>query len=118
MTGAEHLQVSVTIDSRQAAVALARAAVTARLAACAQVSGPLTSVYWWDESVNEDTEWIVHLKTSATRYAELEALLRREHGYDVPEIVAVPIVAGNPDYLSWVTTETTTAGPGGRARGE
>lgn len=103
------LQVQTTTDSRAEAVALGRAAVEARLAACAQVAGPVASVYWWEDVVERAEEWLVLLKLPASRYAELAEFLAQRHSYDEPEIVATPIVAGTGSYLSWIETETQAA---------
>jgi periplasmic divalent cation tolerance protein len=108
MTGsrAGFLQVQTTTDSRTEAMELARAAVESRLAACAQVAGPVTSTYWWDEGVERAEEWLIMLKLPADRYEELAALLTERHSYDEPEIVATPIVAGSETYLTWIKDET------------
>ncbi|MBU7599086.1 divalent-cation tolerance protein CutA [Streptomyces sp. P38-E01] len=100
------LTVLTTADSADGAAALARSAVDARLAACAQVNGPVTSVYRWEGAIEAEPEWQVLLKTTAARYPELEAHLRREHPYDVPEIIASPVTHGSEDYLRWVREET------------
>jgi periplasmic divalent cation tolerance protein len=101
--------VQTTTDSRAEAVALGRAAVEARLAACAQVAGPVASVYWWEDVVERAEEWLVLLKLPAARYAELAEFLIERHSYDEPEIVATPLVAGTASYLSWIETETQPA---------
>lgn len=103
---AEILTVLTTIDSAQKAEALARGAVEARVAACAQVSGPVTSVYRWEGEVRTEPEWQVLLKTTAAGYGALEAHLRAAHDYDTPEIIATPVVRGGADYLAWVAAET------------
>lgn len=103
------LQVQTTTDSRAEAVDLGRAAVEARLAACAQVAGPVASVYWWEDVVERAEEWLVLLKLPATRYAELASFLAERHSYDEPEIVATPIVTGTGSYLDWIETETRPA---------
>jgi periplasmic divalent cation tolerance protein len=100
------LQVQTTTDSRAEAVELAQAAVQARLAACAQVAGPIASTYWWEEGIERAEEWLVMLKLSADRYDDLAAFLTDRHSYDEPEIIAVPIIAGSPGYLDWVEDET------------
>lgn len=99
-------QVTTTTDSRTAAEELARGAVEARVAACAQIVGPISSVYWWEGKVDSAEEWLVLLKTTAASYPALEAYIKAHHSYDVPEIVAAPITAGNPAYLDWVRAET------------
>lgn len=106
MTDYQHAQAVTTTDSQDAADALARSAVEARVAACAQVVGPIKSTYWWEGKVETAEEWYVVFKTTAERYPALEAHIHEHHSYDVPEIVLMPIVAGNPAYLEWVTTET------------
>lgn len=91
-----------TTDSLEAARALARSAVEARLAACAQVSGPIESVYRWEGRIEQAQEWTVVFKSPASAYPRLEAHLSEHHTYDVPEIVATQISEGHPAYLSWV----------------
>src|SRR5204863_3267030 len=93
------LQVQTTTDSRAEAVELARGAVEARLAACAQVTGPIASTYWWEEQVERAEEWQLILKLPTDRYAELAVYLTERHSYDEPEIVATPIITGSPGYL-------------------
>ncbi|MFP5069468.1 divalent-cation tolerance protein CutA [Pseudonocardia nantongensis] len=102
----EHVVVLTTTDSERAAADLAAAAVDARLAACAQVVGPLTSVFRWEGAVRTEPEWRVELKTAADRVEALTAHLRERHSYDVPEIIATPIAGGSADYLAWLTDET------------
>ncbi len=99
-------QVVTTVDSAEAADVLARGAVEARLAACAQVSGPVTSTYWWQGHVESGQEWQLVLKTGRTRYPELVTFLRERHAYEVPEILCLPVVDGEPAYLRWVVEET------------
>ncbi|TDC67775.1 divalent-cation tolerance protein CutA [Streptomyces hainanensis] len=103
---ADHITVLTTTDSREAAEELARSAVEARLAACAQVDGPITSVYRWEGAVRTDQEWRVLYKLPAAGYAELEAHIRAVHSYDTPEIIAADIVHGSAAYLAWIDQET------------
>jgi len=88
------------------AMELAREAVEGRLAACAQVAGPITSMYWWEDGIERAEEWLLMLKLPAAGYQALADFLTRRHSYDEPEIVATPIVAGSAAYLSWITEET------------
>ncbi|MEV5157211.1 divalent-cation tolerance protein CutA [Streptomyces sp. NPDC053728] len=106
MTDPAWLAVLTTTDSEQKAQALARSAVDARLAACAQISAPVTSVYRWEGAVESAEEWQVVFKTTAQRYDELEAHLLTAHEYTTPEIIAVPVVRGSDRYLAWVSAET------------
>jgi periplasmic divalent cation tolerance protein len=106
---ADHYAVTVTAPSAEEAGTLGRLAVERRLAACAQVSGPITSTYWWEGEVTTATEWVCTLKTSAGRLDELVGVLRGAHPYQVPEVLAQPI-AGEAAYLAWV--DEVTAGGG------
>jgi periplasmic divalent cation tolerance protein len=102
----QYCQVVTTTASRDEAHSLARGAVEARLAACAQVVGPVTSVFWWEGAVDTAQEWQVIFKTNTARYQELEQHLREAHSYDVPEILCLPVTAGHRPYLEWLDTET------------
>jgi periplasmic divalent cation tolerance protein len=102
----EHVIVISTIDSEDAARSLAAGVVEANLGACAQVVGPITSVYRWEGAVHSDTEWRIEIKTAADRVAALVEHLKAEHSYDTPEIVATPITGGSAEYLSWVVDQT------------
>ncbi|MGD0381138.1 MAG: divalent-cation tolerance protein CutA [Acidimicrobiales bacterium] len=116
---ATHYQVTTTTSTEDDATALAQLCVERRLAACGQVSGPITSVYWWDGQLQRAQEWRCTLKTSAQALGPLKAALREAHGYTTPEIVATGIEDGDADYLAWIDAETSPrspAGPGPSAR--
>jgi periplasmic divalent cation tolerance protein len=113
----QFLQVQTTTDSRAEAMELSRAAVESRLAACAQVAGPVASMYWWDGALERTEEWLVLLKLPADRYDELAAFITERHSYDEPEIIALPIVTGSAAYLNWMREETRPAGPAPGAPG-
>lgn len=98
----DYLQATTTAGSEDEAERIGAALVERRLAACVQVIGPIASRYRWQGAIERSTEWICVAKTSAERYAELEAAIRELHSYDEPEIVATPIVAGSASYLEWI----------------
>lgn len=100
----EYFQVFTTLEKREDAGRIAKEIIERRLAACAQVIGPITSSYWWEGKVETAEEWLCLMKTRKSLYPRLEEALKTMHPYDVPEIVAVPVVAGNADYLRWLTT--------------
>lgn len=102
----EPVRVEITADGKEEAERLARSVIESRLAACAQVGGPIVSFYRWQGEVCRDEEWTIVCKTSSDRLGELTAHVVQEHTYDVPEVAAVPLVGGNPEYLEWVVTET------------
>ncbi len=103
MAKAEHLQVTTTTGSEEEAEQISAALIERHLAACVQVIGPIASRYRWQGAIERSTEWMCVAKTSAERYAELEAAIRELHSYDEPEILATPIVAGSAGYLEWVS---------------
>ena len=103
-----HVVVITTTDSEDAAGTLARAVVEARLAACVQVSGPIRSVYRWEGEVRDDREWQLWAKTAYDRVDELTEFVKAHHTYDVPEVLALPVLGGNTDYLAWITEQTRT----------
>ncbi len=104
--GPGYLQVQTTTDSRAEAMELGRSAVQARLAACAQVAGPVMSTFWWEGDLERAEEWLLLLKLPASGYQDLADFLTQRHSYDEPEIIAMPIVAGAAGYLSWMEEET------------
>lgn len=98
--------VSVAGDDREALALIAASSVTERLAACAQLGGPVRSVYRWDGEIETAEEWTLTLKTAADRVDELIALIVTRHEYDTPEVVVSPVTGGYPPYLEWVRAET------------
>lgn len=105
-TGRQTLLVLTSLPDAATAQALATMLVTERLAACVNVLAPCRSVYRWQGAIESAQEVPLLIKTTATRYAALEAAIRAGHPYELPEIIAVPIAHGLPEYLSWVVTET------------
>ena len=104
------LVVTTTVPEVALAARIAAAAVHGRLAACAQVQGPVRSTFHWRGAVDQATEWHCHCKTTRARDPELERLIRSLHPYAVPEIIALPIVAGDAAYLRWIG-ESVAGGP-------
>jgi periplasmic divalent cation tolerance protein len=98
----EGRQVTTTLPDRDSANRIGRRLVEERLAACAQVVGPVASVYWWQGEVETAGEWYCHLKTTASRVDALMDRLRQLHPYETPEIVALPVTEGDPAYLRWI----------------
>lgn len=106
-----YVTVNTTIDSEQGAARIARQAVEARLAACAQVL-PIRSTYRWKGEVEQADEFLVLMKTKRELAGELSSLVRGLHTYEVPELVVTPILGGDSDYLEWIDTETVDEGAG------
>jgi periplasmic divalent cation tolerance protein len=106
--GGGYVQVQVSVPSREEGLRIVRSVIEARLAACAQVVGPITSTYRWKGSINVDEEYLLLMKTSADRYDDLEAHVHQRHSYSVAEIISTPINGGLGAYLAWVDEETAT----------
>src|SRR5713226_966461 len=95
--------VLVTCGTLKEARRIARTAVGKRLSACGNIIlSPVESFYTWKGKVERAREYLLVMKTTAKRLAELEKEVKRLHSYDVPEFIAVPIVAGSGDYLGWL----------------
>jgi periplasmic divalent cation tolerance protein len=101
----DFLQVLTTTATRADAERIARALVERRLAGCVQVLGPIHSTYWWEGAVETAEEYLCLAKSSRESYPALEAAIQELHPYDVPEILAIPVAAGSPAYLSWLQGE-------------
>jgi periplasmic divalent cation tolerance protein len=97
------------LPDRERAESLARVVIEQRLAACVNVLAPCTSVYRWRGAVETAAEVPILIKTTRERYAALEAAIRANHPYELPEIIAVPVNAGLPAYLAWVADESSAA---------
>jgi periplasmic divalent cation tolerance protein len=104
---AVHLLVTTTTPDRAAGAKIAGSAVAARLAATAQVTGPVASFFWPLGKQGEGEEWNVTFKTTDARYAELEAHIIAEHPWSKPEVTAVELTRGSADYLRWIESSTS-----------
>jgi periplasmic divalent cation tolerance protein len=94
--------VLVTAPDLKTARVLARAALTARLIACANLVPKLESHYWWQGKLESGQEVLLLLKTRKSKLAALEKLLLKKHPYDTPEILVLPVAQGTPRYLQWL----------------
>ena len=110
MEQSEPLEVKLTAPSATEARRLGDLALERRLAACAQVSGPVDSSYWWNGEIATATEWTCTLKTTGSRLSALLEAVRAAHPYEVPEILVTAVVGGDADYLAWIRAETDPAG--------
>jgi periplasmic divalent cation tolerance protein len=97
--------ITTTFEQLEDAERLARLLLEQRLVACAHVAAHGKSLYWWQGSICEATEYELRMKSSLERYPEIEARIKAEHPYQTPEIVATAIVAGSRDYLRWLKEE-------------
>jgi periplasmic divalent cation tolerance protein len=100
------LLVITNLPDAESAERLAQQLVAERAAACVNRLAPCTSTYRWQGNVETATEVPLLIKTTQAAYPRLERLIRAAHPYELPEIIAVPVSAGLPEYLSWVGQET------------
>ncbi|MGI5146198.1 divalent-cation tolerance protein CutA [Plantactinospora sp. CA-294935] len=99
----DFIEVATATETREAAVALAEHLVGTRLAGSAQITGPVTSVFWHLGQQGTGEEWRLVLLTTADRYPELEATLLARHPWDNPQVTATSIVVGAASYLRWLS---------------
>jgi len=104
------LVVLVTTPSSEVGLALGRALVDERLAACVNVVPGVTSIYTWEGKREEAAETLLVIKTESPRYAALERRVLELHPYSVPEVLALPVEAGAPRYVSWVRDSVAVEG--------
>ena len=103
----EELVVLVTTSTQAEAVRIGRRLVEKKLAACATVVPNVISIFEWEGKVSESSECVMVLKSHAGSYRALEAEVKASHSYEVPEILALPVVRGSSEYLAWVRAMTT-----------
>ena len=99
----EVVAVLVTAPDKSTARKLARAALKARLIACANLIPGLESHYWWKEKIERGKEVLILLKTTSAQLNRLEKLLLSLHPYDTPEFLVLTVTSGNRRYLAWLT---------------
>ena len=104
----EALVVLCTVPDEETAAKLAETLVQNRLAACVNIIGPHKSVYEWKGKLEKDTEFLLVIKTATGRFEALAEKVVQLHPYEVPEIIALPVLAGNAAYLDWVKQQTAS----------
>jgi periplasmic divalent cation tolerance protein len=106
MDTTECIVVLVTVGSREEGERIATAVVSEELAACVNITGPIESIYRWDNQVQHEQELLLVIKTRAVLAGELEARVRALHSYQTPEVIALPITSGSQEYLDWLLSAT------------
>ncbi len=96
------VQIITTTASKDEAERIAQALLEQRLAACVQIVGPMESLYWWQGKINRSEEWLCIAKSELSLFPKIEETVKALHSYEVPEILAVPIVGGSESYLHWL----------------
>jgi periplasmic divalent cation tolerance protein len=101
-----HVILIVTAPDKKEANRLADMILKKRLAACVNLIPGMTSRYWWKGKMRKGSEVLMVIKTRKALFKKLERLVKENHPYELPEIIAIPIVAGSPEYLNWINSET------------
>jgi periplasmic divalent cation tolerance protein len=101
-----HIIVFVTAADEENAVRIGRALVAERLAACANLIGPIRSIYRWQDAIEDEREHLLLIKTRAGLFSAVQTRIKELHPYQVPEIIAVDIEKGSAQYLEWLSQST------------
>ena len=109
MSSSEHVAIFITVGSLDEADKIAQALVERMLAACVNIVPSITSVYRWQDGVQRDSEALLIVKSRRDVFEHLARCVKELHSYETPEIIALPIVAGDADYLHWLNSSV----PGG-----
>jgi len=96
--------VLMTTATREEAEKIARSLLNQKLIACANIVGPVSSLFWWKEKISQENEFLVLMKTSAELFEKLATTIKQMHSYEVPEIIAIPIAKGEQTYMKWLSS--------------
>ncbi|WP_151526409.1 divalent-cation tolerance protein CutA [Serinicoccus kebangsaanensis] len=99
----ELVEVRISVPTMESARHIAEQLVARRLAGCVQILGPMTSVYSWRSEVHESQEWLLLAKTTQGQFSDLLLAIKSLHGYEVPEVLAVPVTHALGEYVDWIT---------------
>jgi len=102
----EEIVIFITAPNEDEAALIARSLVESRLAACANIIRNVRSIYTWQGNIQDDSEVLMMVKTRKGLFKSVSGRVKELHSYDVPEIIALPIIEGSPDYLEWIKTST------------
>ena len=99
-----YIIVIITTPNKEEAVKIVRSLLKERLIACANIVGPVSSLFWWQRKIDEENEFLVFMKSHKSLFKRLSKRVMEIHSYDVPEIIALPIIEGSPPYIDWLKT--------------
>jgi periplasmic divalent cation tolerance protein len=105
--GEEFIQIHTTTSSREEAQKIAEAVVSRRLAAACWISSSITGIYWWKGKVEQEEAWVCLMKTRKGLFERIAQTIREIHSYELPAIVATPMLIANDGYFDWIVAETT-----------
>lgn len=101
----EPIIIYCTVPDKNEAKEIAKTLVQKKLAACVSIVDKLNSVFSWDGKICEETEFLLMIKTSRELFGRIKPLIEEMHMYNIPEIIAIPIIAGSEDYINWIEHE-------------
>ncbi len=99
-----YVLVVMTTSSKEEAVKIVHSLLNEKLIACANIVGPIASLFWWQGKIDEENEFLVFMKSRKNLFKRLSEKVTEIHSYDLPEIIALPIIEGSPLYLDWLRT--------------
>lgn len=102
-----YVLVFITVPSAEVGQDIATLLVDEKLAACVNIVPGISSIYCWQEAIQQDDELLLIAKTRSTLFERLATTVKRVHPYDVPEVIALPILAGSNEYLAWIDSVTS-----------
>ncbi len=97
-----NILVIVTTKDKKEAQIIAQAAIEKKLAACANIIAGISSKFWWQGKIDSSNEALLFLKTKKSLFKRISKVIKSMHSYEVPEIIAIPIIAGDTNYLRWI----------------
>ncbi|HUX35865.1 MAG TPA: divalent-cation tolerance protein CutA [Candidatus Paceibacterota bacterium] len=101
----EFIKIYTTVAKKSDAERIAKILSEKKLSACTQIAGPITSVYKWKGKLEKSKEWMCSAKARKGDYKKIEKAIKEIHPYKLPEIIALPIVGGSPEYFNWMRKE-------------
>jgi periplasmic divalent cation tolerance protein len=102
----KHIVVLITAPDEETGREIARALLAENLAACINITSPIRSIFRWEGEICDDGEVLLIIKTRPELFEQVLRVVKDNHPYEVPEVIALPIVMGLPEYLSWIEAET------------
>ena len=106
VSGTNEVVVFITAPTDEEAALIAKSLVESKLAACVNIIRSIRSIYLWQGKIEDDTEVLMIVKTRKELFEQLSSRVKELHSYDVPEIIALPIITGSEDYLKWLRDST------------
>lgn len=98
-----YVVVFMTASHKEEALKIVRRLLSERLIACANIVGPVSSLFWWKGKIGEASEFLVIMKSRKDLFKRLSKRVKETHSYEVPEVIALPVTEGLPSYLEWMS---------------